>query len=98
MTDLRDIIENKESEPEQYKLWSDAFGGDDELQEQADNESCMIPDDEFEDYARELAEDIGAISKDTAWPYNCIDWEQAADELRSDYTSITVDGTDYLYR
>jgi hypothetical protein len=32
----------------------------------------------FEDYARELAEDIGAIDANASWPNNCIDWETSS--------------------
>lgn len=63
-----------------------------------DYEPTLIPDGEFEDYARELAEDIGAIDRDAGWPLRCIDWKRAANELRMDYTSITFDGDDYLTR
>lgn len=37
------------------------------------------------DFAQNLAEDIGAIDEDAAWPNNCIDWERAARELEGDY-------------
>ncbi len=96
--DLRDIIDNKDEDTETYFQWCEAFAGATDLQEQADNEPIMIPEDEFEDYARELAEDIGAISKDTQWPATCIDWEQAANELRHDYSEVEVNGVTYLYR
>jgi len=56
----------------------------------------LIADDDFAEYAEELAGDIYNIP-DT-WPHRCIDWKQAADELRQDYTSVTFRGTDYLYR
>jgi antirestriction protein len=58
----------------------------------------LIPDYEFEDYARELADDIGAINKNASWPNTCIDWEQAARELQMDYTTVEYDGTTYWYR
>lgn len=58
----------------------------------------LIPEHEFEDYARQFAEDIGAIDDNTRWPCTCIDWEQAAGELAMDYSSITFDGTDYYWR
>lgn len=58
----------------------------------------LIADSYFEDYARELADDIGAINGDATWPNNCIDWERAASELQQDYSSVTVDGDDYWYR
>jgi hypothetical protein len=62
------------------------------------NEPELIADSDFEDYARQLAEDIGAVPSDGSWPVSCIDWERAADELRADYTTITYDGEDYLTR
>lgn len=60
--------------------------------------ATLIPESDFVEYAQELAEDIGAIDAEASWPTRCIDWEQAADELRVDYTSVTFDGTDYLVR
>lgn len=56
----------------------------------------LIADDDFAEYAEELAGDIYDIP-DT-WPHRCIDWGQAADELRHDYTPVTFRNTDYLYR
>lgn len=58
----------------------------------------LIPEDEFEKFARQYAEDCGAIEEDGRWPTTHIDWEAAADDLRNDYTCITFDGEDYLYR
>ena len=55
----------------------------------------MIPVDQFEDYAREFADDIGAISRDHSWPLTCIDWEQAARELAMDYAEVTYQGESY---
>ena len=53
---------------------------------------------DFEEYAQELAEDIGAIDRRASWPMNCIDWEHAAKELSYDYSVVTFRGTDYYYR
>lgn len=58
----------------------------------------LIRDSYFEDYARELAEDIGAIDANAGWPLYCIDWERAANDLRIDYTSVEYDGITYWYR
>lgn len=58
----------------------------------------FIADYDFKEYAQELAEDIGAINEVDNWPYTCIDWEHAARELSYDYSSVTIDGTDYLFR
>ncbi len=57
----------------------------------------LIRDSYFEDYARELAEDIDAVKSDT-WPNNCIDWKRAARELQMDYTAIDFDGVTYWIR
>ena len=53
----------------------------------------------FVEYARQLAEDIGAIEPNAGeWPRRHIDWQAAADELEEDYTSVTLDGEEYLIR
>jgi hypothetical protein len=59
---------------------------------------ALIRDSHFQEYARELAEDCGMIKADAIWPNNCIDWKQAARELRMDYTSIEFDGVTYWVR
>lgn len=58
----------------------------------------LIRDSYFEDYAQELAEDIGAINRDATWPNNCIDWEKAASELKIDYSTVEFGGVTYWYR
>ena len=88
--------EHLDLEEELGKLWA-------LKKEIADNEEweggiTLINDAYFEDYAREYAEDVGAINRDTAWPANCIDWEQAADELRMDYSEVELDGVTYYFR
>ena len=76
-----------------------------ELQEQAkgyaadwDHGEPLIRDSYFEDYARQLADDIGAVDSDLAWPYTHIDWEAAAASLQMDYTSVDFDGITYWIR
>lgn len=58
----------------------------------------LIRESHFQDYAQELAEDIGAINSEAGWPTGCIDWEQAADELLIDYSSVEFEGITYYYR
>ena len=58
----------------------------------------LIDEDDFEEYAQDLAEDISGMPRDQPWPFNCIDWEQAANELRMDYSSCEYQGTTYLFR
>jgi len=58
----------------------------------------LIRESYFEDYARALAEDIGALKDCDHWPANCIDWEHAARELMQDYYSADFDGVTYYFR
>ena len=58
----------------------------------------LIRDSYFEDYARELAEDIGAIDRNAKWPNDHIDWEAAANALKQDYFSVEFDGVEYWIR
>ena len=97
MTDYVDLRDLKGEEKEKWaKAIKNDFGCD--FEELAKNEPTMIPDDEFEDYAQQLAEDIGAIGQDNQWPVCCIDWEKASQELKMDYSSVEVDGVEYWFR
>lgn len=59
----------------------------------------LIRDSYFEDYARELAEDIhGHALRDAQWPFTCIDWTTAANDLLMDYGTVEYDGVTYWYR
>lgn len=58
----------------------------------------FIREDEFEDYAREFAEEIGAIDRNADWPACHIDWPAAAEALKQDYSEFEFDGTTYLAR
>lgn len=58
----------------------------------------LIRDSYFEEYAEQLADDIGAIDRTANWPLNCIDWGKAADQLKADYSSVDFDGTTYWIR
>ena len=74
----------------------------DALQEVVDEgiDDTLVHEDHFQEYAEELAVDIGAIDRSQRdhWPYTCIDWEQAADELKQDYSVIDIRGGTYYYR
>lgn len=49
-------------------------------------ESYVGEFDSNEDFAQDMAENVGALNKDVAWPYTCIDWSYAARELMYDYS------------
>lgn len=58
----------------------------------------LVRDSYFEEYARDLAADLGGIHERNQWPATCIDWERAATELQQDYTPIDFDGVTYWGR
>jgi len=59
---------------------------------------AFIRDEHFPDYARQLAEDIVADLRTAEWPFNCIDWTKAAEELQQDYTEVDVKSEIYWVR
>ena len=60
---------------------------------------AFIAEEDFEEYAQDLASDLyGEEIRNASWPFDCIDWERAADALRQDYSSIDYQGTKYLFR
>jgi len=59
---------------------------------------ALIREDYMEDYARELAEDIGAVNADAAWPASHIDWKSATEALLQDYIEVDYRGTTYYAR
>lgn len=95
---LEDPYERDEEEDAEYKalvaLQDEAEGYSEDWRHGA----ALIRDSYFTEYAQDLAEDIGAIGKDLAWPACHIDWDAAADALKQDYTSVDFDGVTYWVR
>ena len=58
----------------------------------------LIADSYFEEYARQLADDIGAVDSDASWPASYIDWKAAAEALQMDYTAVELDGMTFWTR
>jgi hypothetical protein len=91
LADLRDLLTSMGGEAEYvgsggFEFWSHS------------NDVTLINEGYFQEYAKDYAEEIGAVNADARWPNSCIDWEQAADELRSDYTSAEIAGVTFYYR
>lgn len=84
------------SDWDEYKQWKEFCEEGESLSEWTYGETLIL-DDYFQAYAQQLADDIGA-TREEGWPNNCIDWEQAADQLKRDYTAIEIDGTTYWAR
>lgn len=57
----------------------------------------LINSDYFTEYTQELVEDCGYISKDfPSWIE--VDWEETADNVKIDYTTIEIGDEEYYYR
>jgi hypothetical protein len=83
LADLRTALQELRAECEGYG-WEYGIG--------------FIRETYFEDYARELASDIGAIDGHASWPLMHIDWEGAARDLAMDYSTCEVDDMTYYWR
>lgn len=99
------IVDNGHENPEAGELFKlhyimeDLAGvGGDEQWRGAWYPLTLIRESYFRDYAEELAVDCGMVNSQASWPNNCIDWEQAARELKYDYTSTEIDGVTYYFR
>ena len=81
------------------ELLADLKGnGDDEEWKDAWYPLTLVRDSYFEEFAQEEAESLGLIPSDLSWPFTCIDWEAAAEQLRMDYAPVDFDGVEYWYR
>ena len=96
MADEDDRSELERLESIEAALKSDL--GTDDLAGYAEDEPTLIRDSYFEEYAQELADDIGAIDKDARWPLTHIDWEAAARELKYDYSAVDIEDVRYWIR
>ena len=92
---------------EELEDWLSDYGEELEALNDLENEvgsewmhgETLILEGEFKQYAMKLAEDLhGNAIRDAGWPFDCIDWEQAAEGLKMDYSSVDYDGETYLFR
>ncbi len=101
-TDLEIAEEDPEgSTVEERQDLRDQIATIDELEDEISDwcyGATLINEDYFEDYARELADDIGAIDSDAGWPTSYIDWSAAADALAIDYSSVEIGSTSFYVR
>lgn len=58
----------------------------------------LIADSYFTEYAREFANDIGAVADAYSWPASHIDWDAAADALKVDYSEVELLGVTFWAR
>jgi hypothetical protein len=60
----------------------------------------LYHEDIFDEHAEELAKDCSDVPRNQ-WdqcPFNCIDWSEAAELLKQDYTTIEIEGHTYYAR
>ena len=81
---LNEIAEERDLEDLDWDVISAAIDCDIEISNIVESYEGRYKDDE--DFAYETALSFGFINNNKNWPHNCIDWEQAARELMSDYT------------
>ena len=105
ISDLETELEDNDLQADEREELTDELSALKALAEEASDYAAdwqygesLIRDSYFEEYAQELADDIGAINKEATWPNDCIDWERAARELQQDYTSVEFRGVTYWTR
>jgi len=57
----------------------------------------LIPYDDFTEYVKDLLEDCGNIPRDLPW-YIEVDWEKTAENVSADYSQVTFEDEEFLYR
>lgn len=92
--DVKSELEDELAELSELKREVSAYSGD-----RFEDGVTLIAESHFEDYARELAEDLhGDAIREAAWPFDNIDWEEAADDLKVDYAEVEFRGYDFWVR
>ena len=57
----------------------------------------LIRDTYFVEYIKSHAKEIFKFFDLESWPFNCIDWEKAAHQIKLDYRFVKIDGMIYWY-
>lgn len=57
----------------------------------------LIRESYFVKYAKQYADDLHDTAN-ISWPFDHVDWQAAADDLRQDFTEVEFDGVTYLLR
>jgi hypothetical protein len=92
-------IEERDGDPDYEELTAlRALADEGDTMADWEDGATLIRDSYFETYAQELADELGLLQGLDQWPATCIDWEQAARELQTDYTSVDFDGVTYWAR
>ena len=101
LIDSREVIERIE-ELEDLAPRSKELKALIELQDQCDygdweHGATLINDNYFTEHAKQEAHELYGTDYDE-WPYRCIDWDEAAEELQQDYMCVTFIDQDFWIR
>lgn len=62
-------------------------------------DSETIPEHKWKDHVYDTIQELKPAELDLSqWPWNCLDYEQAANDLSSDYTLVELSDGDYYVR
>lgn len=86
-------------EGEEYAEWKELDDNRDDIEAATSNGEAFIAESYFTDYCKQLCEDIGYLPKDLpGFIENNINWDGVADELKADYSTVTMFGNDWYWR
>lgn len=92
-------LENEGIDPDVFAAWANHVGEGFLTADASDFEEAFCGEwSSREDYAMDLAEDLGAMPKEHSWPASYIDWESAARDLFMDYFDIDSPRGIYVFR
>lgn len=95
LNNLRDVREDPDEDmpSEDYARLTALEELEDEVN--LNDANALVPDADWVEFAKNLAEGIGSVDDAARWPATCIDWDQAAAELAQDYTMVDFDAESY---
>ena len=108
--DMTDTFEDIRFEEEEIESWKEDWLDElkqieeiDELEDEVGSEweygVTLIEEDDFEEYAQELVEDIGDLPSNLpSYISSNIDWSGVAEDLKADYSEVDYQGRTYLFR
>lgn len=93
-----ELAEFEGGESEEGADYSMLKGIEDDIEAAVANGSCFIYSGHFTEYCKELCRDVGDLPDKLPWYIeNHIDWEGVAEELKADYTCVSLDNDDWYY-
>ena len=97
---VRELVSDIISQAEDLHPWSQFVEEYEDEIEDFLHGALLIADDYFEDYTEQMARDVvwTGDANWNAWPLNCIDWSNAAEQLQQDYMNVTIDGHEFWVR